>query len=122
MTAKERLRKIARAIFLTLMIVSAVHTSSGLFWAYNNSHSVNDILLPLLKECFDSVQRERKGEPVPAETKLQLSVTLHQGLILLKDIPDCKYDCRQAGRGFGIFLVSLLALKLIKPKGSNLSR
>lgn len=121
MTQKERLRKIFRALFLIVMFVSAFNTAADLFWAWNNSRSVNDYLLPGIDAGIDSVVKNRKGEMVPDDTRVQLSVTFHQGLILLKDIPCLRDDCGRANRNFWIFLMSLLVLKLINSKATNQS-
>ena len=116
MTPKERLRKLLRVLFLAVMIVSAINTASDLFWAWNNSRSVNDYLLPAIDAGIDSVVRDRRGQMVPDDTRVQLTVTFHQGLILLKDIPCLRNDCGRANRNFWVFLMSLLALKLINSK------
>lgn len=121
MTQKERLQKVLRVFFLTVMIVSAFNTAADLFWAWNNSRSVNDYLLPIIDAGIDSVVKDRRGEMVPDDKRIQLSVPFDQGLILLKDIPCLRNDCRRANRNFGIFLMSLLALKLINPKAPHQS-
>jgi len=121
MTQKERLRKFLRVLVLAVMIVSAINTAADLFWAWNNSRSVNDYLLPAIDAGVNSAVKDRRGEMVPDDTRVQLSVTFHQGLILLKDIPCLRNDCGRANRNFWIFLMSLLALKLINSKAPNQS-
>lgn len=98
------------------MLVSAINTAADLFWAWNNSRSVTDYLLPAIDAGIDSVVKDRRGEMVPDDTGVQLSVTFHQGLILRKDIPCLRSDCGRANRNYWIFLMSLLAMKLINSK------
>ena len=121
MTVKEKIRKIARVIFLIIMIVAAFNTSTDLFLAYNNSRSVNEILLPALEKGIAEIRKTNSEKLISPEAKVQLTVTFDQSLSLLKDVPCCEGDCSRANKNFWVFVAALLALKMIKHKSSNQS-